>query len=465
MLMLTPILVLLAIMSRLEPGATVLPHSLGMATAAWVSLALIVGPSLATWPLVTRWQQRIDRTGSWPLIARTSRLLAIEQLAAGLATAAAIAWLGWLDAVRAWVGDWVLLDEAVACVPWAVATAVIATQSHGLERRLRGAMLVRELDEGAEVARMHGLASWVVLRLREAVLCTLLPGLVFLAWIEGVGSVLVTLDRVSPGALLVSNPAPTLEPTGTGNTIVLAGIVMIALGAPMIVGRVLPTVRVKSGRLVDLVATVCAAHGRRPLPVRLWRPSMGQANAMVMGMVPGTRAMLVSEGLVAGMDEPMLAAVVAHEVGHIKRRHIPWMAGAAMAASLGVQAAGVALGHGNGFGFGVFVAIGVVIGLVSRRFEAEADVFAAQTLAGMGMGREGACATMIAALGRVAALNRVSITRRDYLHGSIAQRVERLRALAEDEGVGRRVHRHAGWTKVAIGASLAASLAVWVWIG
>lgn len=463
-MMLTPILVLLAIMSRLEPGAPALLETLGINGAAWVSLALIVGPSLATWPLVSRWYRRIDRTGSWPLIARTSRLLAIEQLLAGLATAGSIVWLGWLDAVRAWMGDWVLLDEVVACLPWALATAVIATQSHGLERRLRGAMLVRELDEGAEITPLHGLPGWIVLRLRETMLCTLMPGLVFLAWIEGVGSVLIALDRAWPGAFVLSDSA-MLELTGAGNAVVMVGILVIALGAPVIVGRVLPTVRVRSGRLVELVATVCAARGRRPLPVRLWRPSMGQANAMVMGMVPGTRTVLVSEGLIAGLNEPMLAAVLAHEVGHVKRRHIPWMAGAAMAASLGVQAIGIATGGEGGFGIVTFVTIGVVIGLVSRRFEAQADVFAAETLETMGMDRVGACETMVDALGRVAALNRVSLTRRDYLHGSIAQRKARLRAFAVDEGIGRRVHREAGWTKVAVGASLAASVAGWLWIG
>ncbi len=465
MMMLTPILVLLAIMSRLEPGAPELPGVLGESGAAWVSMGLIVGPSLATWPLVGMWQRRIDRTGSWRTISRTSRLLAIEQLCAGLSTAAAIAWLGWLDTVRAWMGDWVLLDELAACVPWVVSTAVIATKGHGLERRLRGAILVRELDEGGELSGMHALPAWITLRIREGILCTLLPGLAFLAWIEGVGTMLVAIDGIRPGTFVAGEGAGALELTGIGNGVVMAGVVVVALGAPVMVGRVLPTVRVRSGRLVELVASVCASHGLRPLPVRLWRPSMGQANAMVMGMVPGTRAVLISERLAAGLDEPMLAAVVAHEVAHVKRWHIPWMAGAAMTTSLGVQAIGAALGEGGGFGVGVFVAIGLVIGAVSRRFEAQADIIAAETMERMGMGRLAACAAMVGALGRVAALNRVSVNRRDFLHGTLGQRMERLRAFAGDDGVGRRVHRVAHWTKALVGVGLAVSGIGWLWMG
>lgn len=463
--MLTPILVLLAIMSRLEPGTPDLLGVLGVSGAVWISIGLIVGPSLATWPLVGVWQRQIDRTGSWRAISRTSRLLAIEQLCAGLSTAAAIAWLGWLDAVRLWMGDWVVLDELAACVPWFVSTALIATKAHGLERRLRGAMLVRELDEGSELSGMHALSAWIVLRVREVILCTLLPGLVFLAWIEGVGTLLVAIDGVRPGTLVADGGAGAIELTGTGNGVVMAGVVVIALSAPVMVGRVLPTIRVRSGRLVDLVGSVCASHGLRPLPVRLWRPSMGQANAMVMGMVPGTRAVLISERLAAGLDEPMLAAVVAHEVAHVRRRHIPWMAGAAMTTSLGVQAISAALGEGGGFGLGVFVAIGVVIGAVSRRFEAQADVIAAETLERMGMGRLGACAAMVGALERVAALNRVSVNRRDYLHGTLGQRIARLRAFAEDENVGRGVHRVARWTKVLVGVGLVVSVIAWSWMG
>ncbi len=465
MTMFIPILVLIAIMSRFGEAPPTLEGAVGPTNALLVSLAIIVAPPALGWPLTRKRMRGFDRTGSLVDVARVGRMLAFEQMGAGLLTAAAIMWVGLLDAVRASIGDLVVVDELAACLPWVLATCIISAQSHSLEVRLRGAAMVGALDQGVEISAHHGLLAWMWLRLRETVLCTLAPGLVFLLWIEIAERGIGWIDGLRPGLLLVRDASGRAGSTGIADALVSGGMVAIAIASPLIVAAILPTVRVRSGRLVEIVAAICRATGTRCPPVRLWKPSMGQANAMVMGVVPGTRAVLVSERLVAGMSDEQLGAVLAHEIGHVKLRHIPWIAGSLIGTSIALHAVSGAIGHPGGPGAWSLLAIVIVIGLVSRRFERQADLFAAEALERMGMQRQDACRTMFEALLRVAEMNRVAITRRDHLHGSIKDRLDRLVAIARDPTAGVRTHRIAAWTKRAIGAGLIAAAAGWFLVG
>lgn len=465
MTMFLPILVLIAIMSRFGGGPPTLFSSLGAGPTIWLSLAAIFSPRVPCWLLLRRWIRRVDATGSPVAVSRIGRTLALEQLAVGLITAAAIAWLGLLDAVRATIDDLPVADELLVCLPWMLATCLISAQSHSLEVRLRSASLVGSLDSGAELPPHHGLASWVWLRLRETVLCTLAPGFAFLAWIEVAERAIFWLDDLRPGILITRHASGESIPTLISDAVVIAGMISIAALSPLLVAAILPTVRVRSGRLFDELAAICRATKTRCPPVRLWKPSMGQANAMVMGVLPGTRSLLVSDRLVGGMSDDQLRAVLSHELGHIRRRHIPWIAAAVIGASMASHAAAAVMGHPNGPGMWSLAAIILVLGMVSRRFEREADLFAAESLERMGLPRESALRATFEALLRVAELNRVRITRRDFLHGTIEERLDHLVRIARNPDVGAHTHRIATRTKLVIAAILIAAAAGWSVIG
>ncbi|MBX3367906.1 MAG: M48 family metalloprotease [Phycisphaeraceae bacterium] len=456
MMMFIPILVLIAIMSRMGQGSPVLSERIGDTNAALLSIALIITPSILAAAMTALCVRTLDRTGSWAIISRIARAHWLAQTACGIATAAAISWIGWLDVIRASIGDWILLDEIIAASPWALATAILAITSYTVDRRLRVAATIRELDSGQSVSRLVGLGPWIVIRLREAVLCSFLPGLLFLGWLEGAGTAMLAIDQLWPGSMLLPSEvgSPSLTPFAEG--IMIAGAIALAAMAPMLLARILPTVPLRSGRLVELVREICRIHRVRPIPLRLWRPSAGQANAMVMGMIPGSRAMLVSERLIEGMQEPLLAAVIGHEIGHVRRRHIPWLAGAVLATSMCMQWI-----IGEGIGAFTIMAIVAVAGLTSRRFEAQADLLAVESLERMGLPRDAACAAMIAALHRVAELNGISPSRRDFLHGSIEARITRLASIPADPAEALRIHRNAAWTRLAIAAALIASAVLW----
>lgn len=456
MMMFIPILVLIAIMSRMGKGSPVLSERIGDLNAALLSLGLIFAPSLVASALSVHWIRCLDRTGSWAMVSRIARIVWLAHAASAVATAAAISWIGWLDLIRASIGDWILLDEILAAVPWALATAILAITSYTVDRRLRVAATIRELDSGQSVSRLIGLATWIVIRLREAILCSFLPGLLFLGWLEGAGTAMLAIDQLWPGSMLRPSQRGSASLTPVAEGVILAGAIALAAAAPLLLARILPTVPLRSGRLVELVREICRVHRVRPIPLRLWRPSAGQANAMVMGMIPGSRAMLISERLIEGMQEPLLAAVIGHEVGHVRRRHIPWLAGAVLATSMWMQWI-----VGEGIGALTIMAIIAVAGLTSRRFEAQADLLAVESLERVGLARNDACAAMIAALLRVAHLNGISPSRRDLLHGSIEARITRLNDIAADPGEATKVHRIAAWVRAAIAAALIAAAALW----
>jgi STE24 endopeptidase len=150
--------------------------------------------------------------------------------------------------------------------------------------------------------------------------------------------------------------------------------------------------------------------------------------------------------LVAQLAAPELEAVLAHEIGHYKRGHIPQM----LVVSAVLQLAGFGLiawlAHGTWFGgaFGfpagglapTFLLFGLLSGLVmfwfapvfnlvSRRHEYEADAFARQAMGGSD--------PLVAALRKLAQRNLTNLTPHPLysgFHYSHPTLTERERALA-----------------------------------
>jgi STE24 endopeptidase len=197
-----------------------------------------------------------------------------------------------------------------------------------------------------------------------------------------------------------------------------------------------------------------------------------------MGVFGPLRYILLTDGLVERMDDREVEAVMAHELGHVRRHHMPWMAicaigllgamflgverGAAMVDQHlgweGVHAAVLSVGlsgpsaptraAAGGVLLLAFVLWGAAFGYISRRFERQADTFAVQHLATQHLDDEcgqtndrdvpridaRAVADMAGALETVCRLNRSSTARPSWRHGSVDWRVGYLHSL-----VGRRI--------------------------
>jgi len=185
-------------------------------------------------------------------------------------------------------------------------------------------------------------------------------------------------------------------------------------------------------------------------------------NAAVMGFLPFFRRILLTDALLEALPRRELEAVLAHEVAHVRAHHMAWLVLALLAllagAALGLFAAGTLL-EAAGAPIGesaaavalllLLASVLAIFGWVSRRFELQADAFAAAHLARGSVSAtisassqedepdrpritridEAAIETVCSALEHVAEASGTDPARSSWRHGSIRWRQLRLRRL------------------------------------
>ncbi|MFG0285754.1 MAG: M48 family metalloprotease, partial [Phycisphaerales bacterium JB039] len=232
----------------------------------------------------------------------------------------------------------------------------------------------------------------------------------------------------------------------------IAGAAALFLLLPALMRRVWETVPLGPGKLRDDLLDMCARNRVRIREILVWRTDGMMANAAVMGLARPLRYILITDGLLERLPREQVDAVMAHEIAHIRRCHLPWLAvaviGALLAIALALRPLDPALARLGGAGEAIEGALlllgaGLVFGLVSRRFEWQADAFAAADRSIAETAPDGpatvtpaAVHAMSGALLAVAVLNHVAPARFSFRHGSIRSRRRRLGRL-----VGRRVDR------------------------
>ncbi|MFI4897741.1 MAG: M48 family metallopeptidase [Phycisphaerales bacterium JB059] len=426
------------------------------AVLAW-TLAPLLGAGALYSAVIWRCARRIDRFGDHRAVRRAERATRTFNISAILIHAIAVLGVGWLDLVRDWMGDVVLVDELVALAPPVLALMYGYFAMYPIDRRLREAALLASIEQGAPVHPFPSRVRFVLLATRQHVLFMLVPLGAILAWGE-------STERLAP---LVG-----LNPEGA----VASGVQMVgALGVlavmPPVLCRLWDTVPLAPGPIRDEVMEICKAHGVRVRELLLWRTGGVMINGAVIGLLPGLRYVVLTDGLLEALEPEQVQAVAAHEVGHVKRRHMFWLACSVLGV---VMLLGTPLGWGaNAIPAGlvervpygdewivalllVFTLLGVLgaMGVVSRRFEWQADAFAVQHLSGMRRGDASmrvtpeAAAAMSGALARVARLNAIDPDRFTWRHGSIRTRQRRLRALVGRPVNALRVDRMARWVKL-----------------
>lgn len=230
----------------------------------------------------------------------------------------------------------------------------------------------------------------------------------------------------------------------------------------------------------------CARSGLPGLAMRLWRSPGGSVhNALAIGLLPRLRWILVSDDLLRDLPPDQVRAVVGHEAGHHRHRHLLlflWFALACMIAKWWVL--GILLGTVDAqgeplsipFGFGdaprqgllfsidalaalpsdvvlgaalaaaVLLCWRVLFGYVSRACEREADLAGAEIA-----GPE----AMASALQTVARLSGTPDDAPSWRHHPIRERVRFLHAVARDPGLAAQHRRFVSDMRLAIIATLA----------
>jgi len=441
------------------------------------TVGVVVGALLACWlaahvSLVAA-GRALDRTGSRRVLLWAERALRGAQVAGFGVLVGAVFGLDWLWVVRGAIGDMVMVDEFVAASPFLVLVVLLGLSHYPIERRIREANIMHALDTGAPVFRIPTRAEFVESMIRHQFGLVLVPVLLVLGWAEAVAMF---------GQDALASIAPGLSERGVGLVLPaaqLAGVGLIVLVLPLIMRRVLHARPLGAGPLREGIEALCRAHGVRVAETLEWRTHGVMLNAAVMGLAAPVRYMLFTDALLAVLTAEQVRAVAAHEVAHARRRHLPWMMGllassvvliaAAVDVVLGVLPAEGWVGRGIGLSLGLAAVLAafVVFGLVSRRFEWEADAFAVRHVteasapgeSGVRITRE-AADTMVGALLAVARWNHIPVRARSWRHGSIEHRMKRLRKLIGEPVAHLPIDRVARRVRLAILVALSAALVV-----
>ena len=321
--------------------------------------------------------------------------------------------------------------------------------------RERGGLV--QLEAGLPVFAPPSLGDFMLNRLRVQLLFTTVPVLLILAGRDAASYGL----RSAAGRL-------GWRVTEAADSAVAVGITLtVLLVSPLVLRRVLATRRLPDGRLRDQLGEVLTLAGVRCREVLLWDTHHNLGNAAVMGLLPGVRYVLFTDLLVESMNDEHLQAVFAHELGHVRHRHLAWFVGVlgTFMAALSV-AADWAAGHVHvrtavaavAVAAGLLVAaatiVWVVYGTLSRWFERQADVYAVRLMDRVRPGT--GAAAFAGALRRVAAVNNLSVSARNWTHGTIAARVAYVRKLAANPGVADRFDRTGRRVRVGLVLSMLA---------
>jgi Zn-dependent protease with chaperone function len=224
--------------------------------------------------------------------------------------------------------------------------------------------------------------------------------------------------------------------------------------------------------------------------ILVWNTNGTMINAAVMGLMGWLRYVLITDALLEMLPEPQVRAVMAHEIGHVRRHHMLWLIGCLLASFIlaaelirwplfGLDSLGLIRSQW------VFDAIGVasgaaqlivgllVFGWICRRFERQADTFAVQHLSGMSdlpvaataaapvsetpLVSVDAVSAMRGALDSIARLNTIDPQRRSWRHGSIAWRMDYLMTIIGRPVSRLRIDGVVRWIKVAVALVLLAT--------
>jgi STE24 endopeptidase len=434
----------------------------GLGPAWWASrvghgwaIGLTTGAMAMAWLAgqlaIMRHGRAMDRHGSAWAAARAERALAASRVAATAFHVVGVLGLGTLEAVRSVTGDLIAVDEVATTAPLLVFFLAGWWSIHPVERRLREAVLMRQLDEGRPV---HALPSrWVYVwwAARHQMALVVVPVVLILSWGETAAAISERFHWPA-GVVRSRDGAVDLRELAVPGA-QLAGVLVVFAALPLLMRHVWDTVRLGPGPIRDELLALCSAHGVRVRDLLVWRTGGSMLNGAVMGLVGPARYILLTDALLESMSPEQVEAVTAHEVGHVRRHHMAWLGASALAtvfvaAMLTEWASGLlpgGLGREDwvrGLGTVVSLAAGLAaFGYVSRRFEWQADAFAVQHLSGY---RDAGGVTITAqsveqmsgALRVVAELNHVPARKWSWRHGSIEQRLRKLGELA-----GRRADR------------------------
>ncbi len=298
------------------------------------------------------------------LVNRAGAVLAYAFLVYGAHWPASVTYLG--------VADSILLDEALVLMPYFALLALALRAQHGAEVRAGLHSFTRE--------------AYLAFHFRQ-ILLPILPLFVFFLLRDGLETASRAGARPVAEALIVHDAYPFVQ------WIALAALLLALYCAIPFFLRVLwGAYPMPDGPLRRRLVAYSARVGFRARDILVWPTEGNFLNAAVIGPAAPFRYVLLTDALLERLPEDEVEAVLAHEAGHARHRHMllfflftvgytlmAFLAGAWLEARWPALARNPLLYLGLALAT-FFLWFGTLFGFLSRRFEQQADVFGATTI-------------------------------------------------------------------------------------
>jgi len=359
----------------------------------------------------------------------------------------------WPQIVRGnWrLAEWPLVDELAILLPVVAPLLLLWAALYRLDRAAQAASY-----QARQIALAPPrLSRYLWLQFRQHLGLVLLPPLAIVGVFETLSALGVSAADIDTAWWLV---------------LPLLGTMLVLM--PIAVRKVWRTTPLAAGPLRDRLIAICVTRNCRVREMLIWHTDGTLANAAVVGVSRWLRYILLTDLLIKRLSNQEIAAVVRHELAHLRRWHLPlrlallvlplavwlglkqaWpeleMVFNAQLARLGIDArAATALGAP----LAMLAYAVLVVGWYSRLLEHDADLDACLTNGGRFDADVASdfCRALVTLCGR----SRESWLGQ-WLHPSLRQRLAAIRSAADDATFIARFRRRLWWIAVVIAAAYA----------
>jgi STE24 endopeptidase len=346
-----------------------------------------------------------------------------------------------------------LAGAMLAWAPFAVALLITWALDYPFYKAVR-LQLMAASGGDVPAVRVWRLEEFLLYNFRHYVLLMAVPVGLIVLW----------------GDLVRLYVCPLVPPSAAEAVLVLgslAGTAAIFVVSPAILVRIWRTSPLPPGRLRDGLVDLCRRMKLGYRNILIWHSGGAIANAAVMGLIGPIRYVLLSDAMLANMDERGVRAVFAHEAGHIRHHHIVYSVLFAVAATGLCAAAAQQVAEMMGWGEEPALVLMTLLlaaawafgfGWLSRKFERQSDVSATR-LADSDSAPDGTV-VFCGALRRIAQLNGIPFHQHNWRHGSIASRIDYLMSMGGPAGSPPAIDRQVALAKLGLWVALAAAVVV-----
>ena len=372
-----------------------------------------------------------------------------------LSASLALIWaLRWQDIVRGnWQLDqWPLIDELMILAPVVLSMVASWAIFYELQEAMVGTTETTGSRDGSPArywCRLRNMkqairprVEFISIRFRLYFLLVLLPICLFV----------LARDLAAITAELPETAATLLFGIGSATVLVLF---------PLMILLIWKTSTIQPPAIRQQLLSICSKNNLRVMDVRRWNTGSQVINAVVVGMVPRFRLILVSDGLLDHFELNEVQAVLRHEAGHIRLWHLPTrlffmvlplvVLAICDAHGLLLHPEQANLWHSlNWLTLLPLAALAVIVLLttmwLSHQMEYEADIFSIQSDPPESDTKSSAtrkicpdrASDMRNALLRLAAISPGELDRRTFFHPSLRNRIQFIDRVAESTSIAVR---------------------------